>query len=360
MPKRSYDEAALMPTGQKSSPLKIQKTERSHEENQERAYIAASRRADRSIEARLQSAKMASEIHQKRTGRRLRVSEEIVLREEMYEEMEDDMPRPYRYLATDLQTESTDLNHRVGAYIASKSAMATMAKYNEVNKIFNEAFAYPQRAPQPMYMAPPAKNSYATASRSGSVSCQSSRNHSLSTPSQCSELDNPTSKHSPSHTPTTTASLMTPNHSPTATSTDTLDQPCSPYHMQHVGYSNFPLDPELAQQQPSSSFTSRLPNEVRLMANLDMSDPLAMHFLGGDLSPFQADFCGGVTSLDQLGLDGQGLSKSSGEYNELYLPSLDGPIDLHLPDDLPNDGIGHYGTSACGDWETYVDFDTER
>ncbi|GAW27252.1 putative Pc18g03370 protein, partial [Rosellinia necatrix] len=59
-------------------------TERSHEENQERAYIAASRRADRSLEARIQSAKMASDIHRKRTGRGLKVSQEIVLKEEMF------------------------------------------------------------------------------------------------------------------------------------------------------------------------------------------------------------------------------------------------------------------------------------
>ena len=38
------------------------KTERSHEENQERAYVAASRRSDRGIEARIKSARMAAEI----------------------------------------------------------------------------------------------------------------------------------------------------------------------------------------------------------------------------------------------------------------------------------------------------------
>ncbi|KAF2666565.1 hypothetical protein BT63DRAFT_311553 [Microthyrium microscopicum] len=59
---------------------------RTHEENQERAYIAASRRSDRSIEARLESARRASEIHKRRVGRALRVTEEAVLNEEMYEE----------------------------------------------------------------------------------------------------------------------------------------------------------------------------------------------------------------------------------------------------------------------------------
>jgi len=59
---------------------------RSHHENQERAYIAASRRTDRSMEARLESANRASELHQKRTGKKLRITEDIVANEEMYEE----------------------------------------------------------------------------------------------------------------------------------------------------------------------------------------------------------------------------------------------------------------------------------
>lgn len=56
-----------------------------------RAYIAASRRSDRSLEARVESARRASEIHKRRTGRSLRVREEDVMNEEMYEEEDDDM-----------------------------------------------------------------------------------------------------------------------------------------------------------------------------------------------------------------------------------------------------------------------------
>lgn len=51
-----------------------------------RAYIAASRRRDRSIEARLESARRASELHQERTGKRFKITEKIVIEEEMYEE----------------------------------------------------------------------------------------------------------------------------------------------------------------------------------------------------------------------------------------------------------------------------------
>ncbi|CAG8451876.1 11286_t:CDS:2 [Paraglomus brasilianum] len=63
--------------------------ERTHEENQERAYIAASHRGDRSLEARMESARKASEIHKKRTGKALRITEDDVRNEEMYQEIDE-------------------------------------------------------------------------------------------------------------------------------------------------------------------------------------------------------------------------------------------------------------------------------
>lgn len=136
----SYD--AMLPTDQVQK-----KTERSHEENQERAYIAASRRTDRSLEARVQSARMASEIHKKRTGKGFRISEEIVLKEEMYEEEDDDLPRSYRLLGPSMQTSSPDMNHRVEAYLSNKFAMSAMLartneewRQNEINKLFAQSF----------------------------------------------------------------------------------------------------------------------------------------------------------------------------------------------------------------------------
>lgn len=122
-------------------------TERSHEENQERAYIAASRRTDRSLEARVQSARMASEIHKRRTGKSFRISEEIVLKEEMYEEEDDDLPRSYRILGPNMQTGSAEMNYRVDAFLSNKVAMSAMLartndewRQNEVNKLFDQMF----------------------------------------------------------------------------------------------------------------------------------------------------------------------------------------------------------------------------
>ncbi|KAH6883456.1 hypothetical protein B0T10DRAFT_565063 [Thelonectria olida] len=126
---------------------KHQKTERTHEENQERAYIAASRRTDRSIEARVQSAQMASNIHKMRTGKALRVSEAIVLREEVYEEEEQEFPRSYRLLRPHMQTSSSVVNIRVDAYLTNRVAMSKMVsdsekgwRENEVNRAFAETF----------------------------------------------------------------------------------------------------------------------------------------------------------------------------------------------------------------------------
>ncbi|KAF4254697.1 hypothetical protein CNMCM8812_007928 [Aspergillus fumigatus] len=63
---------------------------RSREENQERrAFIAASRRKDRSLDARLESANRASMLHKKRTGKALHITKEIVEREAMYEEIDE-------------------------------------------------------------------------------------------------------------------------------------------------------------------------------------------------------------------------------------------------------------------------------
>lgn len=88
-----------------------------------RAYIAASRRSDRSLEARVESARRASEIHKRRTGRSLRVTEQDVINEEMYEEEDDDLPMQYRRLTAHLQTTNADFDRRLAAYLTNHVAM---------------------------------------------------------------------------------------------------------------------------------------------------------------------------------------------------------------------------------------------
>ena len=86
-------------------------------------HIAASRRRRRSLEARGESAQRAFEIHQRRTGRSLRVTEQDVVNEEIYEEEDDDLPEQYRRLTAHLQTGSADFNRRLSAYLTNHVAM---------------------------------------------------------------------------------------------------------------------------------------------------------------------------------------------------------------------------------------------
>ncbi|KAI9797871.1 MAG: hypothetical protein M1833_005071 [Piccolia ochrophora] len=134
-----------MPPQRTIPPAKAIKTERTHEENQERAYIAASRRSDRSLEARVESARRASEIHKRRTGRSLRVTEQDVVNEEMYEEEDDDLPAQYRRLTAHLQTGSADFNRRLAAYLTNHVAMRS-ALDQAITSSYAQQFP---NAPQP-------------------------------------------------------------------------------------------------------------------------------------------------------------------------------------------------------------------
>jgi hypothetical protein len=122
-------------------------------ENQERAFIAASRRQDRSIDARVISARQASDIHRKRTGKGFKITEEIVLKEEMYEEEDDDLIRAYRTMASlppHLRAQSPAMRQRVSAFLDVKIAAAnavvgvdnhdTWEQSNPINQAFAAAF----------------------------------------------------------------------------------------------------------------------------------------------------------------------------------------------------------------------------
>jgi hypothetical protein len=87
------------------------------------AYIAASRRSDRSLEARIESARRASEIHKKRTGRGLRVTEQDVINEEMYEEEDDEIPSQLHRMTAHFNTNSLMFNRKLQDYIATQAAV---------------------------------------------------------------------------------------------------------------------------------------------------------------------------------------------------------------------------------------------
>ncbi|KAI1210204.1 uncharacterized protein F4807DRAFT_460036 [Annulohypoxylon truncatum] len=362
------------------------KTERSHEENQERAYIAASRRADRSLEARVQSARQASEIHRRRTGRGLKVSEEIVLKEEMYEEEEDDLPRHYKFLTAHLQTNSPDMNHRVNAYITTQTAMATMARYQEINRLFSESFPtamtnQQQQLNSSAYMASLMNNDAGFSNRlsiSGSSQDSSAtRTHSVSSQSLFDGIDRRGSATIGSPAPNSATTISSPpalTPGSTSTDADAAESKATPFQTP----SAFPplhLDPQLAQQSTSSSaFTSELPNEVKMMANIDMNDPMAMHFMG-DPSTYQmfGPFPGDSTTQDE----------NSEVDIKQEVPTFS-PHEAHIPDDdifptsdnsmtdntfnlldFHNEGYDQIGTpvggtGGDGSWESFVDFGSEQ
>lgn len=93
---------------------------RSREENQERAFIAASRRKDRSLDARLESANRASMLHKKRTGKAFHITKEIVEKEAMYEEIDERyQEKRIRMLqAQNMQIEEQFHRHLLAAFAA--------------------------------------------------------------------------------------------------------------------------------------------------------------------------------------------------------------------------------------------------
>jgi len=145
-----------MPPFRSMSAIKPVKTERTHEENQERAYIAASRRSDRSLEARVESARRASEIHKKRTGRAFRVTEEDVMNEEMYEEEDEGLAAQMRRLHARLAAPpSRYFAERMQAYISSQVGMRA-AFDNAMNNAAGRPMGgmYTQYPPNGQFMNP--------------------------------------------------------------------------------------------------------------------------------------------------------------------------------------------------------------
>ncbi|KAK0721439.1 hypothetical protein B0T21DRAFT_52490 [Apiosordaria backusii] len=105
--------------GKPDSTMSTEKTMKSNLENKERAYVAASRRMDRSLEDRIKSAHQASQVHFERTGKHFRITRENVERGLWYDEI-DDMPR-----------------HRINEH---QMDAVSRARYQEVDAEFSQVF----------------------------------------------------------------------------------------------------------------------------------------------------------------------------------------------------------------------------
>lgn len=316
----------------------------------------------------MQSARMASEIHRRRTGRGLKVTEEIVIKEEMYEEEEDDLPRQFRHLTRHLQTNSPTMNHRVSAYITTQAAMASMARYNEVNRLFNESFpsaaAYQQQLNQSIYMAPLMTNTVQFSPTSPSM------------PSPAAAQTEAGASHFPgmdrrisTATTATTGSLTPPALSP---GSGTMDTPESRHTPRQSSASMFP-SLESQTQQHTSAFTSELPNEIKMlgMANIDMTDPMAPYYFGGDPSsynPFGQQ--SSKPAQPELTLEkpepkgeekeevGSPLESHDQADDFLYSP-MDATFNGHFDNfgQLSTSGAGFMAESA---WDNLIDFGSEQ
>ncbi|KAK1673857.1 hypothetical protein BDP55DRAFT_555384 [Colletotrichum godetiae] len=368
MPKRSLDASNLSPTMQTERAQK--KTERSHEENQERAYIAASRRADRSIEARVQSAKMASEIHKKRTGKGFKISEAIVQAEEMYEEEEDDMPRSYRMLAAHLQTGSPEFDYRVNAFLANRVAMASMVAglrneewaQNPINKMFAEQF--PNANKQAQALSRNITNSMYSVSgqRSMSQSQPSQPENAVTSPmspsfssvnfqpenqryqrqrtqSVASPMDmaTPVVRDHPQSPPALSPSSDAAAGTPSTRTASTFPSP-----MTTIDHSLF---------SPESSFTAELPMDAKMMVpNLDMNDPMAQMFMGNPLQ--QHMYYPDTHSMADL--------KHEQHLNELTLSSheyFNGHVNPYASRfDEPKSDDATPGPNVNDNWDAFLDF----
>ncbi|KAK4192241.1 hypothetical protein QBC35DRAFT_244520 [Podospora australis] len=124
MPRQQRAPRRSFTTGNDADFPRVPTVTRTEDENKERAYIAASRRTDRSLDDRIKSAQKASEIHKARTGKALKITREAVEKELMFEE-EDDAPRTY-----------------AAGYPYTDALGISTARHEQVNREFEQTFGH--------------------------------------------------------------------------------------------------------------------------------------------------------------------------------------------------------------------------
>ncbi|KAK7422678.1 hypothetical protein QQX98_001466 [Neonectria punicea] len=297
MPRRYLDVGEMDPSMASKAP---RKTERSHAENQERAYIAASRRADRSIEARVQSARMASEIHKKRTGKAFHITEEIVIKEEMYEEEEDDFPRSYRLLGPHMQTSSAEMNSRVETYLTNRVAMSKLMsatdqdwRDNAVNRAFAETFPDANRHAQTLTQR------WSTPGYPGPIPQQPARLQSPPTPSFDANFQsinygsgNGQDERSRSFSGVSPSDLETDsNLSPQAMTPSSGTHPETPQSQAPSAFGSIMTSNLMGYGSEESAFTNELPTEAKMLMGG------GMNFNGSNPNMYTQDWFSGNVSM---------------------------------------------------------------
>ncbi len=285
----------------------------------------------------MQSARMASEIHKRRTGKGFRITEEIVMKEEMYEEEDDDLPRHYRALAADLQA-NPDLHNRVSAYVSTNVAMRTWQYQNEIDERFAREFPHVGRMRPSMYSVPLQQ------SAAGQVLPQQQQqlDFSIASPSRSHSI--PThSSGVPLH-PSVDSAVSPPelsNGSDTSQTPVAMTREASFVVPITSGLAPMPL---LATDSP---FTAELPNEVKQLANMHLADWMAPIFHGesGELMAAALAYdetCGeGLEAIDDCYFQ-QPLSTASRPSSQQY--NLSGQMST----------IGTPGGGAGDAWDAWI------
>lgn len=287
------------------------------------AYIAASRRSDRSLEARVESARRASEIHKRRTGRSLRVTEQDVVNEEMYEEEDDDLPMQYRRLTAHLQTGSADFNRRLSAYLTNHVAMRSALDQAITNSyaqqypnapqfvhnqnMYPSPFMTPNVPPQqsPSSFSQPYPTPGPSGYRPGHQARSASGSHGTPTFSPSIPAPSPVQAVPQLDRRRTSASSKSSSHSPTGApatpqsmhARPALPQTSSTFNVKQEGQTSQqmrapPQQSPVQQQHPfggmngfsnMSPFTTSLPTEAQMLLGsaLDPNDPFTNMLMAG-------------------------------------------------------------------------------
>lgn len=312
------------------------------------------------MEARVESARRASEIHKRRTGRSLRVTEQDVINEEMYEEEDDDLPSQYRRLTAHLQTNSAAFNQRLAAYLTgqigvrgavdqylsnSYAQQFPNAQQFQLNQLMYQNPSIAQQFHQQMMQQPHSPTSIyrqapypmpnlhqrqAMHGRSASIA-----NPQMSSNKTQSPIlpDGEKRRMSLATAPTTTGSLdltQTPTMSNASSTPKTIpatpqtsfsqQQPLQPFQSQ---CNNSSLNPDL------SLFTTALPAESQMLLGsvLDPRDPMTNMFMAGS-QYMPNSYCNLDATLPPTMSVGKDVSRG-----QLY-PSFDGLNATLAPSEL--------------------------
>ena len=307
----------------------------------------------------MESARRASEIHKRRTGRALRVTEQDVINEEMYEEEDDGLPLQYRRLTAHLQTGSSDFNRRLAAYLTSNVAMrsaldqaittsyaqqypnARQFTHNQPgmfpSPLLTQGLHYPSQQQQPVISGPPmSPHPYRQAPypTPGAPGFRPSSHRSESTGSPRAESEG---NKSHSESPVIGAEQAQNRRSSMQVPSFSSSGPVSPMSSYMTNPSplgasqdNLPTQamgrPAQPQQYGISPFSTTLPMESQMLVGhaLDPNDPLTAMLLGRSANAAAHSF-NDPTFFDFLSKDGGSHQQFDG-MNATLAPNAMNPM----------------------------------